>query len=672
MRRAKPLPPTAALPPEPSREAGRWWTAAWMAAILAAGMLAYLPSFKGLFVLDEASAIVGNPSIRSLKTAFTAPPEVGLGGRPFASLSFALNYALAPADARDAFTPPPPASPPEAWDLLYRNLSGYHGANLAIHLMTALAAFGIVRRTLSAPRFPACGHGAATHLAGVTALLWVVHPLHTSAVTYVAQRVESQMGMFYLLSVYCAIRASASADGQAASARSTPRAWIAASVAACVLGAGSKEVTVTLPFVMLAYDAVFLYPPPMSVREVWRRRWPVYAGLGAVWLLTAALVLTAPRAASVGFGLGWTPWVYLQTQAGILVHYARLVVVPWPLVLDYEWPPARHLREVWPYALPVVSAVVATAWGLWRRHPLAFVGAWCFLILAPSSSVLPIVTEVAAEHRMYLPLLAILAAIVAGTWHLTRRWAGRPWRIPALAAIVMLAASGSTVLTRTRNLDYQDEERLWAQTVAERPRNSRALANLGVVLIGKGRASEAEPYIRRALDVRPDYPEALSALGAVLASRGETRQALPLFERAVALEPSYADAWANYAEALAASGRQADSLAARRRVLALKPESVRAQAAAAWILATAGDDRLWNPAAALTLASRAAELSNGRDVQALDALGVALAALGRFDEAAAAAARAEAAARAAGLADLAAAIGDRQRAYRSGAAYRER
>jgi len=574
-------------------------TAATLAAvvfIMAIGLFAYAGSFRGLFVLDEQTAIVDNPNIRSLATSFSAPAEVGLGGRPIASLSFALNYALAPESSRNTFAPPPPNFPPQAREALYRNLWGYHAANLGIHLLAALAVFGIVRRTLDRPRMKPHMGGAATALAVAVATLWVTHPLNTNAVTYVAQRVESLMGLFYLASFYSAIRAGQTNEGFAAGAnagtgpRRTRRFWTVAAVVLCALGVATKEVTVTLPILVVLYDLVFLDASPQPMRDIWRRRWRLYAGLAATWVLSAALVASAPRAASVGAGLGWSPWVYLQTQAGVIVNYLRLVVVPWPLVFDYEWPAARTLGDVLPYAAPLVVAFGLSVWGLFRRHPLGFAGTSVFLILGPSSSVLPIVTEIAAEHRMYLPLVAIIASVVVGAWVLGQRTL--PARPVAVAGVVLAVAAiaGCTLLTRARNLDYQSEERIWADTVAKRPGNARALTNLGVVLTGQGRAAEAEPYLRRAIAIRPDYPETQSALGVSLAMRGRVDEALPCFARAVALEPKYSDAWFNYAEALGSKGRLREALAAYRQVLVLVPDHPGALAMAAWILATTTDE----------------------------------------------------------------------------------
>src|SRR2546425_11734408 len=138
-------------------------------------------SLAGVFVFDDGPAIADNPHIHHLwplSTAMAAPPDSTVSGRPIVSLTLALNYALTP------------------------DLWGYHAVNLAIHVLAALTPFGIVRRTL-ATGGRHVSDTSLTPLALCIALLWAVHPLQTSAVTYVVQRAESLMGLFSLLTLYC-------------------------------------------------------------------------------------------------------------------------------------------------------------------------------------------------------------------------------------------------------------------------------------------------------------------------------------------------------------------------------------------------------------------------------------------------------------------------------------
>jgi tetratricopeptide (TPR) repeat protein len=307
---------------------------------------------------------------------------------------------------------------------------------------------------------------------------------------------------------------------------------------------------------------------------------------------------------------------------------------------------------------------------------MAFPGAWFFLTLAPSSSVLPIVTEIAAEHRMYLPLGAVIAVVVLGVYGAARRAAagstGPGFHALGAAgvAIAAMAIVGCVHLARQRNLDYHSDERIWSVTVAARPQNSRALANLGVVLVEQGRAAEAEPYLRRAIGIRPDYPEAQSGLGAALCTQGKLEEGVAHLERAIALEPGYRDAYRNLGEALGALGRLGPAARAFREALRTAPDDAVLLKRLAWILATASEDDVRNGAEALRIASRAVEVTGG-DAAALDTLAAAQAETGQFADAVATVQRAIAAAEAAGPAELLLELRNRLAMYRAGQKFRD-
>ena len=242
-----------------------------------------------------------------------------------------------------------------------------------------------------------------------------------------------------------------------------------------------------------------------------------------------AFLVSRRAARAVGrAGLG-DVWAYLLTQAEVIVHYLRLAFVPAPLVFFYDWPLGTSLGAVaWQAAL-LAALVVLTAVGIARRHPASFLGAWFFLILAPSSSVLPIVTEVAAEHRMYLPLAAVIAAVVIGAFLLgrrldgfaeSRRWPSRPSR--SSRCVGVLGAE-----TRARNRVYWSAESLWGDTVAKRPDDARPRVAYGEALADAGRLAEAEVQLRTAIELAPDDPVARVRLGAMLAQQRRHRRGHP-------------------------------------------------------------------------------------------------------------------------------------------------
>ena len=109
-----------------------------------------------------------------------------------------------------------------------------------------------------------------------------------------------------------------------------------------------------------------------------------------------------------------TPWTYLLNQSVMIIRYLRLAIWPRGLVLDYGEPLPLTLAAAAPYAIAVVAWLGVTIGSLVRGSVAGFLGAWFFLTLAPTSSIIPISTEVGAERRMYLPLMAIVVLAVAG------------------------------------------------------------------------------------------------------------------------------------------------------------------------------------------------------------------------------------------------------------------
>ena len=213
------------------------------------------------------------------------------------------------------------------------------------------------------------------------------------------------MALCYLTTLYCALRAWAHPDGWS---------WQLAAVAACAAGMASKESMVTAPLMVLVYDRVFLYP---SLGAAFRERRALYIGLAATWVVLAVLMLGEPRT-SVGFDAGVSPWTYFLNQLPI--------IAPLPVAGGVAAPAGRRLRpaaarsaaaDVIVPGLLVLALGVATLLALRRHRRLGFLGVWFFVTLAPTSSIVPIATEVGAERRMYLPLMAL--AVLGGAWACT-------------------------------------------------------------------------------------------------------------------------------------------------------------------------------------------------------------------------------------------------------------
>lgn len=522
--------PGAAVGPTP------WVTRGLALAVVGLTVWAYRGSLGGPFIWDDLPVIPDNPRIRALGWDCLTGTS-----RPLVQLTFALNHALGGLDVR-----------------------GYHVFNLAIHLLAALALFGVAVRTLRGPRLgPRLGR-RAPWLAAAIAGLWAVHPLQTESVTYVVQRAESLAGLLQLLLLYALVRG-------AESARS--RAWSTAAVACAVLGTAAKPVMAVAPLVALLYDRCFLAG---SFRAALARRRGLYAGLCAGVGVLPIMLALGPNdwRPSTGFALhGLTAGGYALTQLAVVPHYLRLAVWPAPLVLDYAWPTVRGLADVVPGALVVLTLLVLTTAGLARNHPLGFLGAAFVVLLAPTSSFIP-VADAAFEHRMYLPLAAVVATFVAGLAFIAgpRREADRSTRgttgavrAGPVAALVLGCAAVVALAHGTiqRNKDYRSAVAIWRDTVRKNPRNPRAHTQLGQALAAADRGKEALAEFVTAVDLNPDYGPALGDLTHALEAAGRIgpAEAIHDYSRALELDPSLQWARIHLGFTLIRAGRPAAAAA---------------------------------------------------------------------------------------------------------------
>jgi tetratricopeptide (TPR) repeat protein len=530
-------------------------------AIVLAACVAYQNSFRAPFIFDDTRAILSNGTIQHFSSALVPPSHSTVNGRPILNLSLAVNYA---------------------WGGI--NVWGYHLVNLAIHILAGLTLWGIIRRTLNQPVLREKFGTAALPLATVAALLWVLHPLQTESVTYVIQRAESLAGLFYLLTLYCFIRSAdetgerQEARGQRSeigtrnqkiiwplSSRPSPlasRLWPFASVFFCLLGMATKEVMVSAPLMVWIYDRTFIAG---SFRKAWQQRRGFYAGLAATWLLLAYLVLSAgSRSGSAGFGLKISWWAYALTQSWAIIHYLWLSVWPSPLVLDYGPVLVKDLATIAPCLLLLMALLAAGGYALCRKPMLGFIAAWFFLILAPTSSVVPIVTQTVAEHRMYLPLAAITTLAMVGLY----AWLGR-----LALGLGLAVAVGFGCLTFQRNSVYSSAVSIWSDTAAKRPDNAEAHENLGIALGDNDRMTEALAQFGQAVQMEPDEAAIHLNFGIALAKIGRVTDAVTQYEEALRLRPNYVDGHTNLGVALAGLGRFPEALEHCQTAVQLEPDN---------------------------------------------------------------------------------------------------
>lgn len=475
----------------------------WMVVATAAVLLAvaYFNALDGAFVFDDEPSIVSNESIRSLwplSRVLWTQGAIGRthDGRPLVNLSFAVSYAV---------------------HGLWR--PGLRIGNLLVHLANTCLVFAIAKRLLDLaqePKAPGDGTheaGRSRWLAAAIAVLWAVHPLHTHVNTYIVQRAESLAATFILGAFLAAITAL--------DRGSLAAAGLAAIIAA--LGGLAKETTAAIPPLVAAFDWAFhdrLTPATDSARRQRARAW-LYAGLAANPLvILGTMVATGGRGASAGFGSA-PVFEYFLTQCGAVWLYVGKVLWPRTLILDHGDGLAT-LAAAWPWLMLTLAALAVMAIGFWRWPRPFFPAVAAVLLLAPSSSIVPIATQTIAEHRAYLASAAVIGLLLTGFVAVIRRATdSRKRESTRLAGIVTGAVVALLIvacLTRTvlRNRDFATAATVWTQNVRDCPSNPRGLRNLAELFTLDQRYDIAAEVYRQALPIPELTAYAACGLGDAL------------------------------------------------------------------------------------------------------------------------------------------------------------
>ncbi len=434
-----------------------WLSKPWLVVplLVLAVLLGYGNSTDAPFYMDDFSSIQENPRIynwpdRDLNTNLQALWEYA-PLRIVGYLSFALNYAYSHFDT-----------------------SSYHWVNIGVHSLVGLALFFLIRGLLQSPHVreqttPLMWMG----LPLFAALLFLLHPLHTQAVTYIVQRLASMAALFYLLSLLSFVQGRLRTGTKAATA------WFVACGVFALLAFFTKQNTVTLPFALLLIEALFF---THQIKRFMLLSLGVFAALFGVWAILA-------------FGFEYQPFSlkamqavtretttisrteYLATQMTVLWTYIRLFIFPAGLHVDYDWLKLTGFAD--PKVLMALAAHVGVllfaAFLLYKKQRLAaFALIFYYLAHSIESSLIPI-RDVIFEHRAYLPDVG-LAIFVA--WLLTAvlpRWL-HPQSL-AVLAIMLVLALGS--LTWQRNQVWRDPVSLWRGNTELAPNKARAWSILG-------------------------------------------------------------------------------------------------------------------------------------------------------------------------------------------------
>ena len=515
------------------------------------GLAVYSNAFTSPFLFDDIFYITENHFIRNLGNFADLS-----GTRYIGLLSFALNYAAGGLDP-----------------------IGYNLINISIHLINATLLYLMLSLLMKTPAL-SLPKESATSIAFIAALIFVVHPVESQAVNYTTQRFATLATLFYLLSIclYISSRICHSSPGRAGRALTL---YLLAFLS-CLLAQKTKEISFTLPFMILLIEFAFI-----RVRSQVNRS-PLYLLPFFLTLLIIPLSLgmeggadaTAAfiKRSQVADLLTLSPIDYLTTEIRVLLTYIRLMVLPVGLNLIYDYPRYGSFLS-----LPVLSslaflallaggAVLAFVSSLGRGRPMLLLSAfgilWFFITASVESSVIPI-KDVIFEHRLYLPsggaflALSVLLVYLRGLFGGGRGLAG--W---APVAMIILALA---LTTYSRNKVWADEIRLWSDVAAKSPALAGPQINLGIAYENALMMEDATTHYEAAISLDKKNFRAETNLGAAYARTGEPELAEKHLSNALVLNEGFARGHYNIAKFYSEGARTKEAITHYQKAIELNP-----------------------------------------------------------------------------------------------------
>lgn len=539
---------------------GSTFLAALICAALAAAV--YANTFTASFQFDDYLYVIDYCRTHGLESFF--PPH---GTRYLTYLSFALNYL--------------------AGGL---NPAGYHIVNLFIHIINGVLVYLLAMSLIRSPRLAQKGL-PAFHIALLAALLFIAHPVQTEAVTYITQRFASLATLLYLLALTAYFRYRA--EGQSFGAKAV---FYAIALLSAYGAQVTKEISFTLPFVMLCFEFAFFKGPvlPRLVKLV-----PFLLAMAVIpWILfgpgTGSVVGGEVMELQLKDLRDISRHDYLITQFRVIVTYLRLLVLPVGQNIDYDYPMFHSLfvPEVLASFIFICVLFFGAAWLFFRflrggGAYLALISAgtlWFFTTISVESSIIPI-KDLIFEHRLYLPAAGAAIAASAAVFFMAERFSGNAGKVLVAACVILvLPLSVSAYL---RNGVWKNEVTLYEDAVTKSPAKERvrynlawayhragefdkaieqynedlrlapqkdkAHYNLGLIYRDRGDKQKAERHFIEALRIKPD-PTGHYNLAMLYHSGGELDKAISYYEKAIMAKPDYEDAHYNIAAALMEKG----------------------------------------------------------------------------------------------------------------------
>ncbi len=527
----------------------------------------YLPTLRNDFVnWDDYSYVYENVNIRTLNPAFFRWTISGFyvsNWHPLTWVSHALDYAV--------------------WGL---NPLGHHLTNNILHAMNTFLVVLLCIKLLEMWKERSMPDKAVTFIdvrrimiaAGVTGLLFGIHPLHVESVAWVAERKDLLCGLFFLLSISAYANYVREHSEKKTVLLFFNRFYLV-SLSFFVLALLSKPMAVSLPVVLLILD---WYPfQRMRTLKSFSGAFLEKMPFVLLTLISSILTIMAQRTEEAMEMMAFVPLrVRMLVAAKALVTYLVKIAAPVGLSAYYPYPKWQKVTLISPqYILSVILVVGITAiCFVTVKKQRLWVSAWGYYVvtLIPVIGIIQVGIQAMADRYTYLPSLGpflLIGLIAAWVWakadslkQLSRSVKGFTIAL-AISLIILLSYA-----TIRQIAVWRDSLTFFAYMVRKSPDNAMPHTNLGAAYFNQNRLDEAISESLTALKIKPDYAAAHSTLGGAYIKQNRLDEAVKEFNTALRLKPDYAEAHYNLGIAYIKQNRLDEAVKEFNTALRLKPD----------------------------------------------------------------------------------------------------
>lgn len=500
------------------------------------GVLIYGNTLSNNLLWDDDDNIVRNIYIKDFRyvpNLFTENQIAGAGFksnqyRPILLLSYSIEYHL-----------------------INLNPFFYHLTNMVLQIINSILVWYVIKKIVTEIK-----PGSSSWIAFITATLFLIHPVQTEAVAYIAGRTDLLGTMFILLGIATFLKNRI---------RTLTKAVLLSTLYIC--GILSKESVLIFP-VVIATTYTFIR---ISKTQKEKNSTDLELVFVTFPLLIIAVTYIVLRLTLLNFVNTLNVYGYeniltesiiirIYTFLSTLPEYLTIFVFPLHLHTERFLSPSVSLIEKNTFiGLCIVICSIATAF-IWRkRNPLITYGiAWFFITIFLTSNIPFPVNAILTEHWLYTPSIGIFLILSVLITAICIRIKSKKYLYRAFLVIILSMSIALAIRTSIRNYDWKDQITLYEHTIKYNKNSARIYNNLAMAYAEKGLSDKALKNYQNAVTISDQYPQTHHNIANIYIEKGESDKAIEEYKKALSIDPTFIFSYKPLIDLLNKKGKQTE------------------------------------------------------------------------------------------------------------------